>query len=593
LNPQVRPLDAIESLVAHFAAWARRVGEDKVAYAALALGFALAAGLILVWGQGQSFIQDEWNYLVVRTDWAPETLLRPQNGHLIAVPLLVYKGLFATVGAESHLPFQATTVVFHLTIATLFFLLVRPRLPLAVAVALTLLLAFFGTGWDTLMSAYEIPNLTGMAAGLGMLLALGRRTRGGDLAACLLLGISLASFSVGIAFALGALLSVWLEGRAQWRRIWIVLVPAVLYAAWFLWARQFGGSEVTLVAVSSIFSGMADQLAAICSGIAGLFRVPGHTDLPVVLEHRTEWGYPLALLLAGLVALHVRRAPRSIFFWTVLGTLLIYLALVAVGLNPARTPNAGRYVYMGAILTLLLIAELAGDIRWSTVSGLVAVVLLALTLMANVAVLRAAGRLFEAEGGTNRATLSALELQRDRIEDAFYAEDETTTHSHPDMFFPAWEYFDAIDEYGSPAYSLDELASAGEQAREAADQELARALSLTASATVAPRLDRAGAPLRSLGASNGSARPLGPCLRLIPAGGATGTFQLELPPGGFGYRTLPSTEVELGLARFGSAYVNELPATRGSGEVAIPPDASETPWRVELKSAGRTLACPR
>ena len=147
--------------------------------------------------------------------FAPETLLHPQNGHLILVPLLLYKVLFATVGAESHLPYQATTVVLHLTVATLFFCLVRTRVPLAVAVALTVLVAFFGAGWDTLMGAYEIPNLTGMAAGLGMLLSLERRSSPGNVTACSLLALSLASFSVGIAFALGALFAIWLGGRAN------------------------------------------------------------------------------------------------------------------------------------------------------------------------------------------------------------------------------------------------------------------------------------------------------------------------------------------------------------------------------------------
>lgn len=593
MTPQVNPLAAIDALVGRFAHWAHTVGEMRVAYAVLALSFALSAALILAWGQGQTFIQDEWNYLVVRADWSPETLLRPQNSHLIAVPLLLYKGLFAAFGADSHLPFQVATVALHLTIATVFFFLIRPYLPLAVAVGLTLVLVFFGTGWDTLMSAYEIPNLTGMAAGVGMLLALRRRTRGGDLAACLLLAVSLASFSVGIAFAFGALFSIWLGGRTQWKRAWIVLVPAALYVAWFLWARQFGGSEVTAVAISSLLTGMADQMAAICTGITGLFRVPGSTDLPVVLEHRSEWGYPLALILAGLVVLHVRRAPRSIFFWTVLATLLVYLALVAVGLNPARTPNAGRYVYMGAILTLLLVADLARDIKWSTASGLVAVALVGLALMANLAVLRAGGRLFEAEGETNRATLAALELQRDRVEDAFYVEDETAAHSHPDMFFPAWEYFEATDEYGSPAYSLGELLGAGEQAREAADQELVRILEIDVQPVATPRIDRSGAPLKALNATGGTAEPRGPCTALTPPPGRTGSFQVELPPGGFAYRASPGTEAELSLARFGGAFVNELPATAGSAEVAIPSDASDVPWRAELITAAPMLACPR
>jgi hypothetical protein len=565
----------------------------RVAYAALGLIFAVAAALILVWGGGQTFIQDEWNYLVVRSDWSMETLLAPQNGHLIVAPLLLYKGMLATFGAGSHLPFQIVAVILHLTVAAIFFCLVRRRLPLAAAVGLTALVALFGVCWDTIMASYEIPNLSGMAAGLGMLLALDRRTRGGDLAACALLALSLASFSVGIAFALGALISIWLGGRSQWKRAWIVVIPSAIYLVWFLWARKFGQTEVTAVAVSAIFSGMADQLAAICASVTGLFRVPGSTDIPVVLELRSDWGYPLAVVLAGLVALHVRRAPRSIYFWTLAGTLLVYLALVSVGLSPARTPNAGRYVYMGGILALLLIAELGRDIRWTTVSGLVAVVFLGLSLMASGAEMRAGGRLFSSEGETNRATLAAFELTRNRAAPAFQVEDGTAVHSHPDMFFPAWEYIAATEEFGSPAFSLKQLLATGEQAREAADQELVRVLELKPEALATPALPAHGAPPMLRAASGGQARTRGSCLVLTPEPDRTATFQLKLPPGGFSYRTAPAATVGVKLARFGDLFVTELPPAPGSAQIAIPKDASPTPWRAELSTAARTLACAR
>lgn len=589
--PAVDPIGALERLLARLNAWLRRFGEANVAYLVLALAFVVAAGLILHWGKGQTFINDEWTYLVADRGWSLEKLLTPQNGHLIVAPLLLYKGLFATVGAESHLPFQLATVVLHLTIALLFFLLVRTRLALAAAVALTVLVTFFGAGWDTVMGAYELPNLTGMAAGLGMLLALERRTRPGDLAACVLLGLTLASFSVGIAFAAGALLSIWLGGRTQWRRAWIVLVPAALYVVWFVWARKFGQSEVTAEALSSLFSGIADQLAAICAAITGLFRAPGSAEMADLIQVRPEWGYPLALLLGALVALHLRRAPRSIHFWTVTGILLVYLALVAAGLSPARAPNASRYVYMGGILTLLLVAELGRDIRWSTTVGLVTFVFFALSLMANVAELRVGGHLFAAEGDTNRATLAALELSREWVDPNFAVEDESALHSHPDMFFTASAYFETADDFGSPAYTPDELLGAGEQAREAADQELTRILGLAAEPVVAIAINRQGRRPKLLAVGDGRAVGVGGCLALIPDRDRTAAFQVALPPGGLAYRTAAGNAVELSVARFGEAFATELPPVAGSAEVSIPTDTSDVPWRAELKTGARVLAC--
>lgn len=593
-RPAVDLIDWLDRTVVRLRARAQRIGEERIAYAVLAVAFALAAFLILHWGRGQSFVNDEWNYLVVFRGWGFENLITPQNGHLIVFPLILYKTLFGTVGADSHLPYQATTVVLHLIVASIFFALVRRRLPLAVAVGLTLLVVFFGAGWDTLMGAYEIPNLSGMAAGLGMLLALQRRTRGGDIAACLLLVLCLGSFSVGIAFALGALFSLFLGGRAEWRRAWVVLLPGLAYAAWFIWARKFGQGDITIESVSSVFAGSADQVAAIVAAITGLFRVPGSVGLPVVLELRSDWGYPLAVVLLALVALHVRRAPRSIYFWTLVATLVLYLVLVAFGLSPARTPFASRYVYMGGIISLLLVAELGRDIKWSTITGLLAVIVLGLSLMANASTLRAGARLFQAEGETNRATLAALEIAREEIDTGVLVEDaEETTHSHPDMFFPAWAYYDLAEDQGSPAYDLAQLEAAGEQSREAADQMLMRGFHVEVKPTVSPQVDRGGAAPAPLSESNGRARAAGACLVLTPDPGRTASFQLELPPGGFSYRTRSGAKVAIKLGRFADLLVNELPPVTGSGEVAIPTDSAPNPWKAELSTEARTLACAR
>jgi hypothetical protein len=593
-RPAVNPIAWLEKRLIGFNAWAQRVGAERLAYAVLGVAFALIAVLILVWTKGNTFINDEWSYLVVFRGWNLETLFHPQNGHLIAFPLVIYKILFGTVGADSHVPYQVVTIVLHLIVASLFFALIRRRVPLVVAVGITLLVIFFGAGWDTLMGAYEIPNLSGMAAGLGMLLALQRRTRGGDIAACVLLALCLGSFSVGIAFALGALISLLLGGRAERRRLWVVLIPGLAYGAWFIWARKFGQGEITIESVSSVFAGAADQVAAIVAAITGLFRVPGSVGLPVAVEPRADWGYPLTVVLLGLVVLHVRRAPRSIYFWTLVATVLLYLALVAFGLSPARAPSASRYLYMGSIISLLLIAELAREIRWTTVLGLLATSLLALSLLANASTLRAGARVFEVEGETNRATLGALEIARDEVNTDLPAEDvEKTTHSHADMLFPIWTYFEMTEEDGSPAYSLSEIETAGGIAREAADQELIRTLEIEVMPRLAPKIDRSAPAPQLLSESNGHARPHGACVVLLPEKGRAANFQLALPRGGFSYLTSPGTKVAIKLARFADAPANELAPVAGSGEVVIPTDSAPAPWRAELTTEAKVLACAR
>ena len=593
MTPAVNPIRTLELLIARVADATRRIGVAQVTWGVLGFAFISAAAMILVWGRGQTFISDEWSYLVVARGWSIETLFTPQNGHLILIPRLIYKGLFATVGADSHLPYQLVAIALHFTVSLLFFLLVRTRLTALPALALTVLVIFLGAGWDTVMGTYEIPNLIGMASGLGTLLLLERRTFLCDIGACLVLAVSLSSFGVGIAFAIGVGMSIWLAGRGQWMRAWIVLGPALLYIVWFVWARKFDQSDVTLAAISSILSGIADQLAAICAAITGLFRTPGNADLATTIQIRPEWGYPLALVFVALVALHVGRAPRSIRFWVVTATLLAYLALVASGLDPARAPNASRYVYMGSILTLLLVAELARDIKWSTATSLLAAALFGLALMANVAELRAGGRLFAAEGATNRATLAALELSGEQVDPNLPVEDANTTHSHPDMLFPAFAYFDMIDEYGSPAFSLSQLAAADEQSRQAADQQLLRTLGIEAAPNRVPLLRRSDVVFEPLDATAGRIANSRACLELLPDEGQTAVFQFVVPPGGFSYRVSVRAEVGLRIGRFADLIGEPLAPVAGSAEVAIPMDRSNARWRAEFQTGEKALVCPR
>ena len=68
----------------------------------------------------------------------------------------------------------------------------------------TVLLLFFGSGWETLITAIRIPALIAVACGLGSLLVLERRDRRGDIAATVLLGAAVASHPLGLSFLAAA-----------------------------------------------------------------------------------------------------------------------------------------------------------------------------------------------------------------------------------------------------------------------------------------------------------------------------------------------------------------------------------------------------
>ena len=443
---------------------------------------ALASVAYVLWlGRGQTLILDEWSYLLDGREWSPAKLLEPHNGHLILFPTLVLKLMYGTFGISSHLPYQLLAVLLNVLIAALLYVFAQRSVGSLVALLPAILILFYGAGWDAFVTGYQLPNLFSMAAGLSALLLVRREDLRGDALTCLALFLSLASVSVGTAFAVGVAVALLLRGSAAAvRRAWVVLVPVALYAAWFVWAIRFHEAQVTAYNVGALLSGMFDQLAAVLSGITGLATAPGARDLTTVIGERPDWGPTLVVLalIGAVLALRGQRPSPSLV--VALWTLLVYLAAIALGLGGNRGPDASRYVYMGSVLTLLVLIEAVRGMRPSRGWAIGLTTALLFSLLANGATMGVGGRLVRLESATNRAQLGALEIAQNGVsEDLVVESAEQTAMSNPDMLFDAGAYFDVVKSFGSPAYAEGEIEDAPEQARGAADLLLERALPIS------------------------------------------------------------------------------------------------------------------
>lgn len=560
-----------------------------VAFAAAALA---SIAYVLWLGRGETFIVDEWSYLLQGREASLSALLEPHNGHLIFFPLLVLKLMYGVFGLSSHLPYQLLAVLLNVLIAALLYAFARRSVGPLIALFPAVLMLFYGGGWDAFVTGYQIPNLIAIALGLMALLFVRREDLRGDVLACLALLLSLASFSVGIAFAAGIAVALLLRGReAAIRRAWVFLVPAVLYAAWFIWARHFHETQVTTYDIGALLSGIFDQLAAIFSGIAGLMVAPGSSDLAAPAGGRPSWGPVLVVLAVVAVVLALRRRRPSRSFLAALATLGVYLVTIALALEvgASRVPDASRYVYMGTVLTLLVLIEAASGMRPNRAWAIGLTVALFFSLLANGALMGVGGRVVRLESATNRAQLAALEVAREDVSNDFTVEGGgLSTLSNPDMLFDAGTYFAVVKAYGSPAYSEGGLEGAPEQAREAADQLLARALPIAVRRGFHPRRGAAVSPVEG---SRFHRRP-GGCALILPSAGEPARVVVEAPSGGLSYDVAAAERPELKLRRFaeGFAVAPELPA--GPATVRIPTDRSDRPWQAELVTASRLELCP-
>ena len=78
--------------------------DPRVAWLVLAGSMLVAVVLVLAWSGDRTFVIDEWSYLLQRSHWDAEVLLRPTLGHLTAGGLVLYNLMFSAFGAEYHLP---------------------------------------------------------------------------------------------------------------------------------------------------------------------------------------------------------------------------------------------------------------------------------------------------------------------------------------------------------------------------------------------------------------------------------------------------------------------------------------------------------
>ena len=542
-----------------------RVGLDQACVAAFWLAAIACAAMILYFTRGTTLWFDDWSWALYRRSGL-HSLLADYNGHLSLVPILVYRALFATAGIASYLPYRIVLVAGVLLCGGLVFVYARRRVGGYLGLLAALLILFLGPGWQDLLWPFQIGWLATIAAGLGALLMLDRRDRLGDWSGCLLLCLSIASSSVGVALLAGAVVEIaW--GRRAWRDWWIPGIPIVLYAIWSL-VYQHG-----LLVASDVFlipgwvAGSAAASVSVPLGLSGVSVLDSTGTIP-------SFGFPLALAGLGVVVYRGLRLgglpARAVSLATI---ALVFWVLTAIGRGFVSSPYTSRYVYVDSIFVLLFAVELARGVRVRLPAGIVLAVVCAFALLSNVGVMRVAGGYLRAQAPVTRASVAALDVAR-----GFGTPGDVYTafSFHPFVRVRLGAYAAMQRAIGAPAYTPAQLAAAPEAAREAADAGLielhAVALQPTAQALTTQ----------------------GHCLRLTPApvvlAGATAEHTFTLPQAGV---ELTSTNsITVALRRFAAGF-RPLATLRpgATARLQIPPDRAPQPWHVQLAGEGTIRVC--
>lgn len=313
------------------------------------------AGILLVWlGRRQWFVLDEWVVIVDRAFFPRSgdlSMFEPHNDHPVFLAGLVYRALLAIVGLRTYVPYLAVVIVLHLVTVHLLYRLCRDRLDVRAPAALlvTGIAAVLGSGWENLLTAWQMTFVGSVAAGFGALLLASRDDPSvrSDAGVAFLAVLSVLASGVGVAMCAALALTVVLGARpdrSTGRRLALMLGPAVaVYGLWYLaFAISAEASDPPLA------EGVRRIPEFVYEGMAAAMTSTLHL----------AWIGPLALALAVAGAVLTRALPGwSLAVGSAAGSV-VFLALTGVRryVNGVETAGSSRYVYVVMMLLAPLLA---------------------------------------------------------------------------------------------------------------------------------------------------------------------------------------------------------------------------------------------
>lgn len=551
-------------------AWLERHGP-----VALLAGALLAVAVLLLrLGSGLTFFQDTWAFLLDRQDFSARAFFMPHNEHIAVIPVALQKLELALFGMTTAAPERVALTVAVLISATLLFVYVRRRLGPWPALIAAALLLFLGPAWADLLWGFQIAFVGSVLFGIAMLLALDRGDRRGDIAACVFLALSVGFSSLGLSFLVAAAADLVQRRRSHGlRRAYVVSIPALLYAAWWVGWGHEAERHITL---DNVLTSPAYALEGMATAVEALL---GLNKSSAAASVAPGWGVPILVALIALVIYgQVRRPGFSPRFWPVAAAAATNWLLAAFNFVPGREAYQDRYLYAGGVFILLLSAELLRGVRFSRRGLIVAGAVAMAAIASNLVPLRHGSDWLKEQTVLTRADLAAMEIASRTIQPDFTLASPDVSGTASLAIVGAEKYFEARESWSSPAYSTAELQAAPQPGRHFADIVLSLALPLS----MVIRTDE----------YSPSAATAESCVTL--RGGGSPESEAMLSPGVTRIEVAPGPRAGFSLRRFA---VGEYPVvTNGApGDsttlLHVPRDNASQPWYLHVDATQQARVC--
>lgn len=348
-------------------------------------------------------------WVVTSPDFDLRTALQPHAGHLLLIPRLIYWPLLEIFGLE-YLPFRILTVFAVCLLVGLLFTWLSRRIPRWAALVPAVVLLYFGTDHLHMLQGNGFTICFSLAMGVLALLLLEREDRQGDLGACAALTVGAATYSVALPFVAGA--AVWLLLSRRFRALWVPGVPIALYVVWLLWSKgqDFGGpdSQIQLSSLSQYPRWIFEAAGSSVYSISGLNLTWTSGDTLDLIDLRSAG---LAILMIAAVTVCVWKGQASRALWSVLAIALTLWGLqVLVSDQANRLPDDARYLFPGAVVSLLILGAAVQGLRWRRGAFVALYAIGCLGLLTNVILLERNGDFYRAQAVEYKGNAGAVVL---------------------------------------------------------------------------------------------------------------------------------------------------------------------------------------
>jgi hypothetical protein len=522
-----------------------------------------STALLIHYRSSLHFMLDDWGFVIYREDGNVGDFLDPHNEHISILPIAIYKLFLSVFGMGSAMPLHVLSVAVFLLSVFLLFRYLKPLVGEPAALIGCAVILFFGAAWEDLLWAFQIGFSISIAAGIGALIMLRRGDALGDIVACSLLVISVISTSLGIPFAIGSAVCLLLQRENLRSRLFVIVVPALVYGAWYLGWGHTAESTLSFGNALNAPEHIARSFSLTATEMTGLSKVISASEV-------------LPSLLVGLLALSavvwgVRRQdgiPRPLLVGAAIA--FSFWGLAALNMAPGRGFEVSRYQFPNAVFLVMIVAGAFEGVRPR--AGVLAIlgVVAAAAIAVNIEALESGyERHFKPLSDKGIAGLTALDIARGSVN----PELAVGMNWDDSARVAAGDYFAAEDKYGSPAWSNAEILESSEFARTRIDEILVAALPLSARALPAERESKA--------------------CQAVEAGVLGSAKEIPLPARTITFRSQEG--VFLGVGRYGSRVgIGAALAEPGTEMMLhVPEDLSDVPWRIAFFGSGKVRVCSK